>query len=73
MCAPLLFPVCLGEVLKVTRAVSPLALPSMSVVNRGWRGMGWVYLMVKKVLEKQIPQQFVEALMTPCSISCFLP
>lgn len=73
MSAALLCPEWLEEVLKVTGVVSLLALPSMNIVNRRWIGMGWVYLMIKKVLEKLIPQQFVEVLMAHCRISCFLP
>lgn len=73
MSAALLCPEWLEEVLKVTGVVSLLALPSMNIVNIRWIGMRWVYLMIKKVLEKLIPQQFVEALMTHCRISCFLP
>lgn len=60
MNVPLLCPEWLEDILKVTRVVSPLTLPSMH--NRVWRGMGWVHLMIKKLLEKQILQQSVEAL-----------
>lgn len=73
MSAALLCPEWLEEVLKVTGVVSLLALPSMNIVKRRWIGMGWMYLMIKKVLEKLIPQQFVETLMAHCRISCFLP
>lgn len=74
MCAPLFCPQWLEEVLRVTGVVSPLALPSTNAVNRVavWRGRGWVYLMFKKVLEKQKPQYTVEVLMAHYRISSLL-